>query len=136
MPQRSISPLLAWAARHEAETASAALTSQSTSIGSEATLSASTIQPKTAPTATPATISAQPRGVVKTIVRKPPIEAGVAQPKISDVENSRGDQPAEEDDQQQPGDDAHVVDGRAVCEHRRNWTNATSSPSSRRRASS
>ena len=61
-PQRTISPLLAWAARHDVETASAALTSQSTSIGNETTLSASTNQPKIAPTIAPQTISAKPRG--------------------------------------------------------------------------
>ncbi len=75
--------LLACAARHEAETASDALTSQSTSIGSEATLSASTTQPKIAPTTAPRTISAQPRGVVKNVDRKPLIDVGVAQPKSS-----------------------------------------------------
>ena len=66
MPQRIMSALLACAARHDAPTALPAVTSQSTSIGIDTTLSASTIQPKIAPTMPPATISAHPRGVAKT----------------------------------------------------------------------
>src|SRR5438270_13911915 len=82
-PQRIIAALLACDARHEADTASAALTSRSTSIGSDATLSASTIHPKIAPITAPEAISAQPRGVVNTIARNCGIEVGVAQPKVS-----------------------------------------------------
>ena len=116
MPQRIISPLLACAARQEAETASAALTSQSTSIGSEATLSASTNQPKIAPTTAPPTISAQPRGVGEDH-RQEAADRGRRRPAEKQrVEHAGGDQPADENQQQQPRHDPHIVEGRALAD--------------------
>ena len=83
----------------------------------------------------PPTISAQPRGVVKTIARKSRDRGRRRPAEEQRVERAGGDQPAEEDDQQQPRDHAHVVDRRALATSRKlnQWT---SSPASRRRASS
>ena len=69
-PQRTISGLFALTARHEAETAAAAPTSRSTSIGSETTLSASTTQRDRADQPADDDQRPAPR-VVRTVARKP-----------------------------------------------------------------
>ena len=80
-PQRNSSPLFACAARHEAETASAALTSQSTSIGSEATLRRQHDPAEDGADDAAARRSAPSRAaVVKIIARNCGIDVGVAKP--------------------------------------------------------
>ena len=80
----------------------------------ETTLSARTTQPKNAPTSAPPKISAQPCGRQEDHRQEWRIEVGVAQLNSSGVERARGDQPAEEDEQQQPRNDAHAVRRRTL----------------------
>ena len=65
------------AARHDVDTAWAALVLQSTSMGSDTTLIPSTSAEKARPIAFPITISAQPSGVVKTRDKNAPMDGGV-----------------------------------------------------------
>src|SRR4051812_46094256 len=82
MPQRAITPAFSRVARHDVETASDALTLQSTSIGSETTLTAITSAANASPMTVPKTISAHPSGVVNTRVTNSEIECGEYQTKL------------------------------------------------------
>ena len=127
-PQRIISPRFAWAARHDADIASPAVTSRSTSIGSETTLMRKH-QPAEHSADHAAKRDQHPAlGVVNTIVRNSGSMLVGAAAEQSDINRARGHQPGAENRQQHPRDDPDIVGRRRTWARRGNAASSNGAP--------